>query len=695
MPSPKSKPSSNPLLARWTAHSGLPPFSKIAAHHFQPAFRDALKQHREEIERIARNPSRPTFANTIVAMERGGRLLNRVADVFFNLVSTDSSPQLQEIERWIAPELSRHMSAIQLNPSLYRRIADLHDRRGQLRLTPEQDRLLDRVHTTFVRAGARLDAKARARIAEINATLAELTTAFAQNVLADEQSWRLGLDGEKDLAGLPPAVRASAARTARELGSAVGHVITLSRSSIEPFLQFSSRRDLREEAFKAWISRGARVGATDNRPLAAQIIRLRQELAQLLGYRTYAAYALDDTMAGTPDAVRELLDQVWQPALQRASEERLSLQARARAEGANYEIAAWDWRYFAEKERQARFDLDEAEVRPYLQLSNIIEAAFDTASRLFGVVFREDSEAPRYHPDVRVWDVSTTRGEHVGIFMGDYFARPSKRSGAWMSSFRTQHNMGQRQRPIIVNVMNFARGADGEETLLSLDDARTLFHEFGHALHGLLSDVTYPSLAGTNVARDFVELPSQLFEHWLMRPEVLKKFALHVRTGKPMPDKLIKKINAARTFNQGFATVEYVASALVDMELHALTELNTLDVAAFESATLKRLGMPREIVMRHRISHFQHIMGGYAAGYYSYLWSEVMDADAFAAFEEAGDIYDKATARRLKDYIYAAGNRREPREAYIAFRGRAPTVDSLLQKRGFPIRKHQAANALR
>ncbi len=673
----------NPLLTAWRTPFGLPPFDCIRPADYGPAFKEALARHRQEIAAIGANPAKPTFANTIVALEKTGAALDRVADVFFNLASSDTSAELQEIERKIAPVLAEHWNAIQLDQKLFRRIEDLYERRDRLKLDAEQLRLLERTTTTFVRAGARLDAKSRKRVAEINTRLAELMTAFGQNVLADEQSWRLALDGEADLAGLPQGVRDAAARTAADLKSPARYIITLSRSSIEPFLQFSARRDLREEAFKAWIRRGENGGKTDNRKIVAEIVKLRAELAKLMGYRTFAAYRLDDTMAKTPEAVRDLLERVWSAALDRVDEERSALTALARKEGGNYRLEAWDWRYLAEKERKARYDLDESEIRPYLQLDAMITAAFDTASRLFGLKFKELKDAPVYHPDVRAWEVTTKAGEHVGVFLGDYFARPSKRSGAWMSSFRGQHKLGRGQRPIVVNVLNFARGAEGQPTLLSIDDARTLFHEFGHGLHGLLSDVTYPSLAGTSVSRDFVELPSQLYEHWLTRPEVLKKFATHYKTGKPIPDSLIKRMTAARTFNQGFATVEYIASALVDMDLHALESADGLDVGVFETAALERLGMPREVVMRHRIPHFQHIMGGYAAGYYSYLWSEVMDADAFAAFEEAGDIYDKKTARRLKEHVYSAGNRRDPLEAYVAFRGRPPEVESLLKKRGF------------
>jgi peptidyl-dipeptidase Dcp len=672
----------NPLLARWSAPYGLPPFGKIRPEHFPPAFAKALKEHKAEIAAIASQSARPTFANTIAAMEKSGQLLNRVAGVFYNLAGADTNDALQEIEREMAPKLAAHESAIMLNPKLFQRIEDLYQRRDKLKLTDEQARVLELQHTWFVRAGAKLKRKAKERVSEINGELASLATKFSQNVLKDEQSWHLVLDGERDLAGLPPSLRASAARTAGDMGLRGKHVITLARSSIEPFLQFSARRDLREQAFGAWVKRGEMGGKTDNRKIMAEIVRLRTELAALLGYETYADYSLGDTMAKTPAEVRKLLEAVWPAAVKRAGEERDALQERARAEGGNFEIAAWDWRYYAEKERKARFDVDEAATRPYFALDNVIAAAFETAAKLFKLRFKERKDLAAYHPDVRVWEVKDSRGEHVGLFLGDYFARPSKRSGAWMSAFRSQSKVAGDVRPIIVNVMNFAKGEEGAPALLSLDDARTLFHEFGHGLHGLLSDVTYPSISGTSVSRDFVELPSQLMEHWLTVPETLKQFALHYKTGKPMPQALTQRLKKARNFNQGFATVEYVASALVDMELHAINEADKLDVGAFERETLKKLGMPSEIVMRHRVPHFLHIVGGYAAGYYSYLWSEVMDADAFAAFEEAGDHFHPATAKKLKKFIYAAGNTRDPLKAYVAFRGRAPEIEGMLKKRG-------------
>jgi len=679
----RAKPkSSNPLLARWSTPFAIPPFEKIEPADFRSAFATSLKEHKAEIAAIARQSSRASFANTIAALEKSGRALNRVSGVFFNLAGSHTNPELQEIEREMAPQLAAHESTIMLNAKLFKRIEDLYQRRDKLSLTDEQRRVLELTHTWFVRAGAKLKGKAKTRVAEINQRLATLSTQFAQNVLKDEQDWRLVLDDERDLAGLSDSLKAAAARAANDAGLKGKYVITLSRSSVEPFLQYSARRDLREQAFNAWIKRGELGGKTDNRKILAEIVELRAELAKLLGFETYADYSLDDTMARTPSAVRDLLHAVWPAAVKRAAEECEALQQRAKSEGGNFKIAPWDWRYYAEKERKALYDVDEGATRPYFSLDSVIAAAFDTAGKLFGLKFKERSDVPRYHPDVRVWEVTDKSGAHVGIFMGDYFARPSKRSGAWMSAFRSQQKLSGDVRPIIVNVMNFAQAEEGEPTLLSLDDARTLFHEFGHGLHGLLSDVTYPSISGTSVARDFVELPSQLYEHWLTVPDVLKRFAVHHRTGKPMPAALMKRLKKAHNFNQGFATVEYVASALVDMELHGLKEADDLNVTEFERDTLERLGMPQEIVMRHRTPHFLHIIGGYAAGYYSYLWSEVMDADAFAAFEEAGDPFHKPTARKLKKMIYSAGNMRDPLKAYVAFRGRAPEIDGMLKKRG-------------
>jgi peptidyl-dipeptidase Dcp len=661
----------------------MPPFNEVRPEHFAPAFNRAFAEHLAEVQAIAGSRTRPTFENTVEALERAGRTLDRVSGVFYNLAGADTNDEIQAIERRIAPRFARHNTRIYQDARLFKRADALMTARDELGLTEEQARVLERYHRSFVRAGAGLTPRARQRMAEIAERLATLATRFNQNVLADEQAYLMVLEREDELAGLPEALRAAAAQTAAERGHKGKYAISLARSSVEPFLQLSARRDLREQAYKAWRQRGANGGKTDNRKIIAEILTLRAERARLLGFSTSADAALEFTMAKTPAAVRKLLMNVWKPATARAADERADLDKAVLKDGGNFQVAGWDWRYYAEKVRKARFDVDEAGVKPYLALDSVIAAAFDCAHRLFGVSFKERTDLPVYHPDVRSWEVLRTDGRHIGLFLGDYFARPSKRSGAWMSGWREAHKLDAAEvRPIVVNVMSFAKGAPGEPALLSLDDARTLFHEFGHALHGLLSNVTYPSVSGTSVERDFVELPSQLYEHWFLHPQVLKRFAKHYRTGKPLPESLLRKIKAARDFNQGFATVEYLVSALVDLDLHALEETDELDVDAVEAETLARLGAPPEIGMRHRIPHFQHIVGGYASGYYSYMWSEVMDADAFSAFEEAGDIFDEKLARKLHDHIYAAGGTRDPAKLYKAFRGRQPKVQALLEKRG-------------
>jgi len=672
----------NPLLSEWAGALELPPFEAIRPDYFRPAFDRVLADHRAEIDAIAENRAAPDFQNTIVALERSGRGLERVAGVFFVLAGADTSDEIEAIERDVSPLLARHNNALYLNRALYSRIADLYARRGALSLDAEQARVLERYHTRFVRSGAALDQPAQDRLAAINERLASLGTQFSQNVLSDEKSFAMVLD-EGDLAGLPDFAKAAAGAAADERGHPGKYAVTLARSSIETFLQFSSRRDLREKAFQAWIARGENGGVTDNRAPIAEMVALRAERARLLGFANFADYRLDDQMAKTPQAARKLLDDVWARALTKVAVERGALQAMIAEEGGNFALAPHDWRYYTEKLRKARYDLDEAEIKPYFQLEKMIEAAFDTARRLFGLSF-EPVDAVLYHPDARAWNVTDVRGRHVALFIGDYFARPSKHSGAWMTSLRDQEKLTGDIRPIVLNVCNFSKPASGEPALLSFDDAHTLFHEFGHGLHGMLSDVTYPLLAGTAVPSDFVELPSQLYEHWLEVPEILQKYALHARTGEPMPKALLDRLLATRTFNQGFATTEYTACALVDLDLHSLPDASALDVATFERKDLERIAMPPEIVMRHRLPHFQHLFsgGGYAAGYYSYMWSEVLDADAFAAFEEAGSAFDPATAKRLHDYVYSAGNRRDPADAYKAFRGRLPTVDALLKKRG-------------
>ncbi|MFN3130785.1 M3 family metallopeptidase [Roseibium sp.] len=674
----------NPLLTDWTTPFELPPFSEIEPGHFEEAFEVSMAEARAEIDAIADQAAPATFENTVVALETSGKALSKVARTFFNLSGAHTNEALQKIERDLAPKLAKHSSDTLLNAKLYGRIAALWDEKDSLGLPPEDAKVLERYYKMFQRAGAGLEADDKARMAELSQKLATLGTSFSQNVLKDESEYQLVLETEEDRAGLPDFLVAAAAEAAKERGLDGKHVITLSRSSIEPFLQFSTNRRLREEAFKAWSARGENGGDTDNRAIIKDTLELRAERARLLGFDSFAAFKLDDTMAKTPENVRDLLTKVWTPAVARAHEEAEKLGEMAQSLGENHEIEAWDWRFYSEKVRKAEHDLDEAELKPYLQLDKIIEAAFDTATRLFGVTFRELKDMPVYHPDVRAFEVLNPDGSHKGLFLGDYFARPSKRSGAWMSAFRSQHKLNGGETPIIVNVMNFSKGASGEATLLTFDDARTLFHEFGHGLHGLLSDVTYPMISGTSVARDFVELPSQLYEHWLSEPEVLSRFAVHYKTGEPMPKALLDKLLAAANFNQGFATVEYTACALLDLELHLLDDPSSFDQVAFEKAELAKIGMPKAITMRHRIPHFQHVFSGdgYSSGYYSYMWSEVMDADAFGAFKEAGDIFDKDTADKLLTNIYSAGGRPDPEDAYVAFRGRAPKIDALLEGRG-------------
>jgi peptidyl-dipeptidase Dcp len=674
----------NPLLQPWPDSEGVPPFASIRPEHFAPAFERAMADHRAEIDAIIAQTAVPDFDNTIGALENSGRALDRVSAVFFNLAGAHTNDALMQIERDMAPKLAAHHNAINLNEALYRRVEAVWERRAELDLTPEQARVLERHRTGFRRAGAHLEPATKARLAAIGERLAELATAFGQNVLADEQEYRLVLEAPDDLAGLPDFVIAAAREAAEERGLPGKHVITLSRSSVEPFLQFSSRRDLREKLFKAWIARGDNGGATDNKAIITEIVKLRAERAKLLGFPTFAHYRLDDCMAKAPAAVRNLLNEVWPRARARALADRDAMQKLIQDEGGNFRLAPWDWAYYAEKLRKKLHDVDEATIKSYLQLDRIIEAAFDTAHRLFGLTFKERHGVPVWHPDVRVWEVRGADDRFVGLFFGDYFARSSKHSGAWMTTLRDQEKLAGDIRPLVVNVMNFSKAADGEPTLLSFDDARTLFHEFGHGLHALLSDVTYPSVSGTSVLRDFVELPSQLYEHWLERPEVLRRFAVHHKTGAPIPEELLNKVLAARTFNQGCATVEYVSSALVDLEFHLLESGEVADVNAFERAALARIGMPDEIVMRHRPPHFQHAFSGdgYSSAYYCYMWAEVLDADAFRAFEEAGDIFDPETAKRLRDNIYAAGGARDSEAAYIAFRGKLPSPEALLRRRG-------------
>ncbi len=668
----------NPLLQNWDTPFGLPPFDQIKDVHFGPALETALDEARAAIIEIAENPEPPTFANTIEAMELSDKMLNQAANVFYNLAGADANETREALQRDMAPKLSAFSSEITNNEALWNRISSLWGQRDQLDLTDEQARVLMLTYRSFVRSGAALVGKDRDRLTEVKSRLAVLGTEFMQNLLADEREWFMPL-AEDDLEGLPDFV-VDAARAAGKEKGADGPVVTLSRSLIVPFLQFSPRRDLREKAQKAWAARGANGGKTDNRANATEVLALRAERAALLGYDSFADYKLETEMAGAPDKVRDLLMKVWSPAKAQAEADAAILTEMMRADGINGDLMPWDWRYYSEKRRKAEHDLDEAELKPYFQLDRMIEASFDCANRLFRLEFR-GLDQPMYHPDVRAWEV-TRNGQHVAVFLGDYFARGSKRSGAWCSAMRSQSKLGGDVRPIVVNVCNFAKPADGAPALLSYDDARTLFHEFGHALHQMLSDVTYGSISGTSVARDFVELPSQLYEHWLDVPEVLEKHALHAETGQPMPKPLLERLLAAQTYDMGFQTVEYVASALVDLDFHAGAA--PADPIAAEAATLARIGMPQAITMRHATPHFAHVFAGdgYSSGYYSYMWSEVMDADAFEAFEEAGNAFDAGTAAKLEEFILSTGGSQEADALYTAFRGRMPGVEALLKGRG-------------
>ena len=680
---PSAETSSNPLLTPWKTPFETPPFADIRPEHFLPAFQKAFADHAAEIEAIKNNPAEPTFENTVTAQERAGKLLSKVSSVFYDLVSADSNPELLKIESEVALQMARHWNPITMDAKLFDRVSSLRGRTSQLGLTTEQARLLERTWTHFRRAGAGLTEAAKSRTAEINERLAHLATSFSHHLLGDEQDWTMEL-GDGDLAGLSESFIASAEAAAEERDMPGKMLVTLSRSSVEPFLKSSSRRDLREKVFKAFTARGDNGNANDNSATILEVLKLREERANLLGYPTFAAYRLEDSMAKTPENVRDLLDRVWKPARARAMADRDALQELIAEEGGNFKLAAWDWRYYAEKLRQRRANFDDAAIKPYLALDHMIDAAFEVAHRLFGLTFNERRDIPVWHADVRVWEVRDAKGHHKALFYGDYFARPSKRSGAWMTSLRDQQKLDGDVAPLIINVCNFSKGTNGEPSLLSPDDARTLFHEFGHGLHGMLSNVFYPSLAGTSVFTDFVELPSQLYEHWQEQPQVLQKFARHYQTGEPLPDDLLRRFIAARKFNQGFATVEFVSSALMDMEFHTRPASSIADVRAFEKKILDQIGMPAEIALRHRPQQFGHIFSGdhYASGYYSYMWSEVMDADAFGAFEEAHDIFDPVVAKRLHDDIYSSGGSRDPEDAYIAFRGRKPEPDALLRRRG-------------
>lgn len=677
----------NPLLAQWVGpYGGVPAFDKVKVADLGPALEAAMAENLAEIEKIAANPSSPTFENTIEELERSGRTLDRVQAFYGIWGSNMSSPEFRTVESRMDPKLAAFSDKVTQNEPLFKRIEAVYNSPEKSKLTPEQQRLVWRYYTNFVRAGAKLGIEPKARLAEVNQQLAALYTKFSQNLLSDENDKYLELKTEADLAGLPQSLRDAAAEDAKERKlSALGSIAN-TRSSIDPFLTFSPRRDLREKAWRMFVNRGDNGDAKDNNAIITDILRLRAERAKLLGYKTHADWRLEDTMAKTPARAMELMMGVWKPAVARVREEVADMQKIADQEKTGVTIEPWDYRYYAEKVRIAKYALDQNEVKPYLQLEKLREGMFWVAGELFNFSFTPAANVPVYQPDVRVWEVKDkTTGKFVGLWYFDPYARAGKRSGAWMNSYRSQQKLDGEIATIVSNNANFVKGRPGEPVLISWDDATTLFHEFGHALHGLSSNVTYRSLSGTEVARDYVEFPSQLLEHWVETPEVLQKFAVNYKTGEPIPARLVEKIKNASKFNQGFATVEYLASALVDMKLH-LAGSEKIDPDAFEKKTLAELGMPREIVMRHRTPQFAHVFAGdsYSAGYYSYLWSDVLNADAFEAFTEGKGPYDKKVAERLKKYVFSVGNTVDPAEAYRNFRGRDPKVEALMRKRGFP-----------
>ncbi len=682
----KEKPpvSENPFFTDWTTPFGAPPFDRIKVEHFKPAVLEGIKRHQEEIKAIAENPDPPTFSNTLEALDRSGLFLDRVEKVMENLLSAHTSDELQAVAEDLAPTLSAHYDAIFLDARLFARIKAVYDQRQQLSLNPEQKQLLEKFYRDFVRAGAGLDEVRKARLKEINQELAVLELKFAENVLKETNAFELVIDNQADLEGLPANVVAAAAEAARERGKEGKWVFTLHKPSLIPFLQYSPRRELREKLFKAYINRGNNGNERDNKALVARTIALRIEKAGLLGYKTWADYVLEENMAKTPENVYRFLDQVWKPALKRAREEAGELQKLIQAEGGNFKLEPWDWWYYAEKLRKQKYALDEEMLRPYFKLENVIDGVFLLASKLYGLKFEERKDVPVYHPEVRVFEVKEADGRQVGLLYTDYFPRASKGAGAWMNALRDEYRVGgERIAPIIINCGNFTRSTPEQPSLLSWEEVTTLFHEFGHALHGLLSDCAYLRLTGTNVARDFVELPSQIMENWVAEPEFIKLFARHYQTGEPIPDELVAKIKNAQYFNQGFITVEYMSACYLDLDWHMLTApVKAEEVMDFENKSLAKIGLIPEIVVRYRSPYFSHIFaGGYSAGYYSYIWAEVLDADAFEAFREKG-LFDAETARAFRENILARGGSEDPMTLYVRFRGREPKVEPMLRRRG-------------
>jgi peptidyl-dipeptidase Dcp len=673
----------NPFFQEWKTPYGVPPFDKIRNAHYMPAFKEGMKQQLEEVEAIADQKEAASFENTIAAFEKSGALLKKVRGVFFNLSSAHTNDSLQAISKEVSPMLSAHNDNIFLNARFFERVKDLYDQREQLSLNEEQNKLLENYHTRFVRAGAALKDDDKQRVREINERLSILQVQFGENVLKEDNAFELLLDSEAELAGLPESVIQAGAEAAKERGYENKYLFTPHRPSLYPFITYSENRELRKKLKLGYIMRGDNDNEWDNKEILREIVNLRLEKARLLGYETHADYVLTERMLDSPDKVYDLLGKVWPAAIEAAKAERDRMKDMAEAEGKDHDIMPWDWWYYAEKIKMKDYNLDEEEIRPYLKVDNVIKGTFILAEKLFGLEFEEQNNIPKYHPDVRTYTVKNEEGKLIGIYLSDWFYRGSKRGGAWMNNYRDQSNIqAEEVLPIIVNVGNFTKPTGDKPSLLSQDEALTLFHEFGHALHGLLSECTYPSISGTATPRDFVEFPSQVMENWVFEPEMLALYAFHYETGEVMPNELVEKIRKAGTFNQGFATVEYMAASYLDMAYHTITEPITGNINAFEKAAMDEIGLIEAIVPRYRSGYFRHITGGYSAGYYSYLNSEVMDADAFAAFKENG-LFDRATADKFREHILSKGGTRDAMEMYVAFRGREPGYERLLERRGF------------
>ena len=690
----KMDPNINPFFQEWNTPYEVPPFLDIKDEHYMPAYEQGMKENLEEIELIVNNTEAPTFANTIEELERTGELLSRVGRVFSNLASSNTNPQLQELQRELSPMLSAHYDKISLNEGLFNRVDAIYQNRENIDLTSEQAKLLNDTRKGFVRSGALLSEDQKERISGINSKISGLSTSFGQNLLAETNGFELILE-DSDLDGLSDGVIAAAADAAsQKMDSAKSdeekdkyndkYVFTPHRSSMYPFLTESTRRDLREKLYNSYVMRGDNNNDTDNKKIAAQIAKLRAERAQIMGYKTHAHFVLEENMLKSPEEVYELLIQLWKPAVKRANVEVADMQAVADAEGQNFDIAAWDWWHYSEKVRKEKYDLDESLIKPYLSLDNVLKGVFNTTNKLWGLTFTEIFDLDLYHPDARIWKVSDKDGSHLGIFIGDYFTRSNKRGGAWMSSFKGQSNLDGMERPIVVNVCNFPAPVGDNPALLSFDNVVTLFHEFGHAMHGTLTNVKYGSMAGTSGPRDFIELPSQLLEHWASEPEVLKSFATHYETGEPIPDELIEKLLNASKFNQGFINTEYLAASLLDMDWHTISADEDLkDANKFELESMKKVGLIGEIAPRYRTTYFAHIFsGGYSSGYYSYVHAAVLDSDAFEAFKEVGDVFDKDLASKLRATIYSKGSTEEAMDLFVQFRGRKASIEPLLKVRG-------------